>query len=56
MEDSQEIPLYLFYTFGNPTTAQLLWSTFFVKEMMYIPTSKDVKFKAKGFIDALVIL
>ncbi|MGB8366964.1 MAG: Npt1/Npt2 family nucleotide transporter, partial [Candidatus Babeliales bacterium] len=22
-----------------------------VKEMMYIPTSKDVKFKSKGFID-----
>ena len=22
-----------------------------VKEMMYIPTSKDIKFKSKGFID-----
>lgn len=58
--------LFVFYTFGAPTAAQLLASTFVVmmiakglgyavnnpvKEMMYIPTSKDVKFKSKGFID-----
>lgn len=58
--------LFAFYTFGSPTAGQLLAATFVVmmiakglgyavnnpvKEMMYIPTSKDVKFKAKGFID-----
>jgi AAA family ATP:ADP antiporter len=58
--------LYLFYAYGSPTAGQLLGATFFVmmiakglgyavnnpvKEMMYIPTSKDVKFKSKGFID-----
>lgn len=30
------------YTLNNP-----------VKELLYLPTSKDVKFKAKGFIDAI---
>jgi ATP:ADP antiporter, AAA family len=58
--------LYLFFAYGNPTAAQLLWSTFAVmmlakglsyavnnpaKEMMYIPTSKDARFKTKGLID-----
>lgn len=58
--------LFAFYTFGNPTTGQMLIATFIVmmiakglgyavnnpvKEMMYIPTSKDIKFKSKGFID-----
>ncbi len=59
--------LYLFFQ-GSPTPNALLWATFGVmmlakgisyavsnptKEMMYIPTSKDVKFKAKGVIDTL---
>ncbi len=59
--------LYLFFQ-GSPTPSALLWATFGVmmlakgisyavsnptKEMMYIPTSKDVKFKAKGVIDTL---
>lgn len=58
--------LFVYYTFGSPDAAQLLAATFVVmmiakglgyavnnpvKEMMYIPTSKDVKFKSKGFID-----
>lgn len=58
--------LFLLYTFGSPTSSQLLAAIFVVmmiakglgyavnnpvKEMMYIPTSKDVKFKSKGFID-----
>ena len=58
--------LFGLYTFGSPTAGQLLAATFVVmmiakglgyavnnpvKEMMYIPTSKDVKFKSKGFID-----
>jgi AAA family ATP:ADP antiporter len=58
--------LFGFYTYGAPTAVQLLAATFVVmmvakglgyavnnpvKEMMYIPTSKDVKFKSKGFID-----
>ena len=58
--------LFVFYTYGAPSAGQLLAATFIVmmiakglgyavnnpvKEMMYIPTSKDVKFKAKGFID-----
>jgi ATP/ADP translocase len=60
--------LFLFYFFGNPSAGQLLSATFIVmmiakglgyavnspvKEMMYIPTSKDVKFKSKGFIDVV---
>ena len=59
--------LYLFFQ-SSPTPSALLWVTFGVmmlakgisyavsnptKEMMYIPTSKDVKFKAKGVIDTL---
>lgn len=59
------IGLYAFYAQG-PTAASLLWVTFSVmmvvkglsyavnnptKEMMYIPTSKDAKFKAKGWVD-----
>ncbi len=58
--------LYAYFQYGSPSTMQLLWATFAVvvvakglsyainnptKEMMYIPTSKDAKFKAKGFID-----
>lgn len=58
--------LFGFYSYGSPNAAQLLGATFVVmmiakglgyavnnpvKEMMYIPTSKDVKFKSKGFID-----
>ncbi|MGE0010143.1 MAG: NTP/NDP exchange transporter [Candidatus Babeliales bacterium] len=58
--------LLAFYYFGNPTAGALLAATFVammiakglgyavnnpVKEMMYIPTSKDAKFKTKGFID-----
>ncbi|NRB21852.1 hypothetical protein HRU45_03875, partial [Candidatus Dependentiae bacterium] len=58
--------LYAYFLYGSPTSTQLLWATFGVmvvakglsyainnptKEMMYIPTSKDAKFKAKGFID-----
>lgn len=58
--------LFGLYTYGNPTAGQLLTATFIVmmiakglgyavnnpvKEMMYIPTSRDAKFKAKGFID-----
>lgn len=54
------------YFFTNPSTTSLLWVTFAVmvisraisyafnnptKEMMYIPTSKDAKFKSKGWID-----
>ena len=57
--------LYFYYQTG-PEAISLLWATFGVmmlvtaisyavnnpvKEMMYIPTSKDVKFKAKGLID-----
>jgi len=57
--------LFGFFQFG-PSASQLLWATFAVmmvakglsyavsnptKEMMYIPTSKDAKFKTKGFID-----
>lgn len=55
-----------FYYYGHPTAGHLLAATFIammiakglgyavnnpVKEMMYIPTSKDAKFKTKGFID-----
>ncbi len=58
--------LFGFYTLGAPSAGQLLAATFGVmmiakglgyavnnpvKEMMYIPTSKDAKFKSKGFID-----
>ncbi len=58
--------LFGLYTYGNPSPEMLLGATFIVmmiakglgyavnnpvKEMMYIPTSKDVKFKSKGCID-----
>lgn len=57
--------IYFYYLTG-PIAANLFWATFIammivtavsyavnnpVKEMMYIPTSKDAKFKAKGVID-----
>lgn len=57
--------IYFYYLTG-PTPESLFWATFTammivtavsyavnnpVKEMMYIPTSKDAKFKAKGVID-----
>ncbi len=60
------VGFYLLYTFGAPSPTMLLWATFAVmmivkglsyavnnptKEMMYIPTSKDAKYKAKGWID-----
>ncbi|NBO99711.1 MAG: hypothetical protein EBU90_06235 [Proteobacteria bacterium] len=59
------IGLYLYYM-TNPSAEALLWATFGVmmfvtaisyavnnptKEMMYIPTSKDAKFKVKGLVD-----
>ncbi len=59
------IALYVFFRTG-PSPSQLLFATFGVmilakglsyavnnptKEMMYIPTSKDAKFKAKGWVD-----
>lgn len=59
--------LLAYYYLGNPTAGQLLWATFGVmmlvtglsyavnnptKEMMYIPTSKDARYKSKGWIDA----
>lgn len=60
--------LYVFYKFGGVTNPMvLLWATASVvligkalsyslnnpsKEMMYIPTSKNAKFKAKGWIDS----
>lgn len=60
------IGLYCYYKITNPSAVLLLWATFGVmlivkatayavnnpvKEMMYIPTSKDAKFKTKGIID-----
>ncbi len=60
------VSLFLYFTYGAPTAGLLLLATFVVmmiakglgyavnnpvKEMMYIPTSKDVKFKTKGFTD-----
>jgi AAA family ATP:ADP antiporter len=60
------LAFYLFFNYGSPTAGQLLWSTFAIvvlsrgltyainnptKDMMYIPTGKDAKFKAKGWID-----
>jgi len=59
------IGLYFYFQSG-PDPVNLLWVTFAVmmlvtaasyavnnptKEMMYIPTSKDAKFKAKGLVD-----
>lgn len=61
------VALYGYYT-HQPVPINLLWATFGVmlivkaasyavnnpvKEMMYIPTSKDAKFKAKGIVDML---
>lgn len=58
--------LYFYYTQFLPSPYLLLWATFMVmlivkavayainnpvKEMMYIPTSKDVRFKTKSVID-----
>jgi AAA family ATP:ADP antiporter len=58
--------LFVFFMIGSPTSTQLLWATVAammifkglgyafnnpVKEIMYIPTSKDAKFKSKGWID-----
>ncbi len=60
------IAMYIYYQVVFPTPYMLLWATFGVmllvkamsyavnnpvKEMMYIPTSKDAKFKTKSFID-----
>lgn len=60
------ISLYMYFMYGTHTAGTLLLATFLVmmvakglgyavnnpvKEMMYIPTSKDVKFKTKGFTD-----
>lgn len=60
------IGLLAFFIVGVPSAGALLAATFLVmimskglgyavnnpvKEMMYIPTSKDAKFKTKGFID-----
>ncbi len=60
------IGLYTFYSVVSPSALHLLWATFGamlivkatayavnnpVKEMMYIPTSKDAKFKTKSIID-----
>ncbi|MCX5921852.1 MAG: hypothetical protein NTX86_00825 [Candidatus Dependentiae bacterium] len=60
------ISLFVFFNLGNPTAGQFLWATFGVmllakglayglnnpvKEMLYIPTSKDIRFKTKGWID-----
>lgn len=61
------IALYAYYT-TNPAPENLLWATFAVmmlvtaisyavnnptKEMMYIPTSNDAKFKVKGITDTV---
>ena len=58
--------LFLFFNYGSPAAMHLLWATFGVmmivkglsyalnnptKEMMYIPTSNDAKFKTKGWTD-----
>lgn len=60
------VALFIYYFIFDPTPYVLLWITFAVmlivkavayalnnpvKEMMYIPTSKDVKFKTKSIID-----
>jgi ATP:ADP antiporter, AAA family len=59
------LTLFVFFKMGQSSTA-LLWATFAAmvvikgvgyainnptKEVMYIPTSKDAKFKSKGWID-----
>ena len=58
--------LFCYFYFWSPSTTALMWATFGsmvviksmgyavnnpTKEMMYIPTSKDAKFKSKGWID-----
>jgi len=58
--------LWYFARFGTPTAVALMWTSFVImiitkglsyalnnpsKELMYIPTSKAAKFKAKGWID-----
>lgn len=58
--------LLFYFSYGSPTPTHLVWATFGafmiiksigyalnnpLKEMMYIPTSKDAKFKSKGWID-----
>lgn len=60
------VSLFAYFKLGSPNPGQLLWACFGVmiiakglgyainnptKEIMYIPTSKDVKFKSKGWID-----
>jgi ATP:ADP antiporter, AAA family len=60
--------LYIYYQSGMSTPTMLAWAAFSVmlvvkaasyavnnpiKDMMYIPTSKDAKFKVKGIIDML---
>jgi len=59
---------YLYYSSGLATPTLLVWAAFSVmlivkavsysvnnpiKDMMYIPTSKDAKFKVKGIVDML---
>lgn len=58
--------LFVFFQFAGASATSLLWATFGtmmiikgmsyafnnpVKEIMYIPTSKDAKFKSKGWTD-----
>lgn len=60
------IILFAICSSSNPSQSELLWTTFSAvvlarglaygvnnptKEMLYIPTSKDARFKAKGWID-----
>ena len=60
------VGMYIYYQTQHPVPVMLLWATFSVmllvkamsyavnnpvKEIMYIPTSKDAKFKTKSFID-----
>ncbi len=58
--------LFTYFNLGSPSLTAIMWATFGsmvvikgmgyainnpTKEMMYIPTSKDAKFKSKGWID-----
>lgn len=60
------ILFFIYFNFTSPSVLSLLWATLGLmvilkgvsyavnnptKEMMYIPTSKDVKFKSKGWTD-----
>lgn len=60
------VALYSYYSLGHPGDSMMLWATFGAmmimkglsyavnnpaKDMMYIPTSKSAKFKAKGWTD-----